>query len=209
MPFLFMGCWNRAGPARNHVAAALCDNPIENLVLGGDNIYPEKSVNTSGMKTKKYSRNVFDQGIAALKCKRILGTALGNHNISDRDILKTQMESLTSGQNYYIQNYPDVNLIFLDSNLSGKDATTMFAWLATELEKMDRNYFLIQHEPLLAFKKHKIHQYQQLAPLLDILIRRPPLAVLCADTHHYQQGVITYRGRNYSAICCWNRRCGT
>lgn len=200
LPFLFMGCWNRTGPARDCVARALRRNPITHLVLGGDNVYPTKSVDvTTGAKTKAYDMRVLEEGLAALHTKTILGTALGNHNISDPAIRKEQMKRLLPGSRdgatYYRLTHDDVDLVFLDSNLMETDPTDMLAWLVDTLRTRGATpYFLIQHEPVLAFKKHKRHQLKNAKALLDVLIHRPPIAILCADTHHYQHGIIEYKG---------------
>lgn len=199
LPFLFMGCWNRRGVARDRVLESVCADPCERFVLGGDNIYPEKSVSENGKKTKVYDRGVLTEGLGILGgCKTILGSALGNHNVSDPRLAKSQIGVLTpADQTYFVQDYSDVSLVFLDTNLSGTELETMLVWLSTELGRLQmagRTYYLIQHEPVIGFKKAGVQALLFGNQLLDVLVLYPPLAILCADTHHYQEGLITYKG---------------
>ncbi len=197
LPFLFMGCWNLPGAGRDRVTKAICEESIQHLVLGGDNVYPKKTEGANGKKSKVYHRDLLEEGLTALGCKTILGSALGNHNVADPAIAKRQIGALTpAGRTYFTQDYSDVSLLFLDTNVVGEAADEMFAWLSGELARLrtaKQTYYLIQHEPVLGFKKDKIHAYVLVRRLLESLIVYPPVAILCADTHHYQSGVLTYK----------------
>jgi hypothetical protein len=199
LPFLFVGCWNRPGPGRDSVLKAICDDPVPRLVLGGDNIYPEKTEvygeNGKKVKSKKYSANLLEDGLSKLGCKILLGSALGNHNVSSPEIAGRQIGRLTPpAQTYFKQSYADADLIFLDTNVEGAAVDTMLSWLSDQLAHTRKPYYIIQHEPVIGFKKDGIHALQFGVELMDVLITYPPRAILCADTHHYQYGVITHKG---------------
>ena len=89
VPFLFMGCWNEDDSPRVSVTKAIMENPIETLVLGGDNVYPYKMrIGSSTDFTKVYSQKTLMNGIHMLYGKDIYA-ALGNHNVGG-PMLKTQ-----------------------------------------------------------------------------------------------------------------------
>lgn len=192
-PFLFFGCWNRRGPGRDRVLEAVCADPIVNLVLGGDNVYPDKIKNASGNKTKKYNIELLKEGESKLGCKTVLSTALGNHNVSNEEIKSYQIGRWTPpGQSYFTKEFDDVTLIFLDTNTPlNKEWLTV---KVSECASKGKPYYVIQHEPLISAKKHKFQQLLDLESLCSVLIMYPPRAVLCADTHNYQHGIISYKG---------------
>jgi hypothetical protein len=191
-PFLFMGCWNQPGPARDAVAAAIQNRSEEMLVLGGDNIYPEK-FHRDGEKRKVYNTSVLDDGIELLGNKTIYAS-LGNHNVNVPEILDYEMEmSWVLPYSYYCAQFGDgYALVVLDTNLEGSDLTVMIDWFKTIQKKlMDLNipYYLVQHEPYASYKKGKKQVLLQGAALLES-ITYSPIAVLCADTHNYQRGTL-------------------
>jgi len=127
-PFIFVGCWNSKGRPRDAVIKAITESPIENVVLGGDNFYPEKKKNATGKKVKKYNSSLLTTPIFAKKQHVI--TALGNHNIDvgpDKngqivDILDLekayQKWNIPGGPPYFfIMRYKDVDLMILDTNI--------------------------------------------------------------------------------------------
>lgn len=195
IPFLFMGCWNRDDNPRNKVAKAIIENPIKTLILGGDNIYPEKiRIGKNTDFTKVYSMKTLMNGINMLYGKEIYAV-LGNHNIGG-PMLNTQltMKEWTMPDRYYSINFKDHSLIVIDSNLvTTPEYNTMRDWLKKQINILKSNsikYFYIQHEPFIAFKKNKKVVLPNTTELLNILADYSPIAILCADTHHYQKGVL-------------------
>jgi hypothetical protein len=199
VPFLFMGCWNEDDTPRASVAKAIRENPIKTLVLGGDNIYPKKiRVGNTTDFTKVYNIKTLMNGVHMLHSKNIY-TALGNHNISD-SVLKTELrlKEWTIPDRYYCINFKDYSLVVIDSNLiKGHEYVVMQEWLKktiSDLESKRKKYYYVQHDPFISFKKNKKTVLPKLSDLLGVLARYPPIAILCADTHNYQQGTLKISG---------------
>lgn len=196
VPFLFMGCWNEDDSPRVSVAKTIMKNPIETLVLGGDNVYPQKlRIGNATDFTKVYSQKTLLDGIHMLHGKDIYA-ALGNHNV-DGPMLKTQrsLSEWTMPDRYYCINFSDISLVVIDSNLIDEDETfnTMNKWLLDTVNKLKgegRKYYYVQHDPFIAFKKNKMSILSKLTEVLEVLAKYPPIAVLCADTHNYQKGTL-------------------
>lgn len=197
IPFLFMGCWNEDDSPRVSVAKAIMENPIETLVLGGDNVYPQKMrIGNSTDFTKVYSQKTLMNGIHMLHGKDIYA-ALGNHNVGG-PMLKTQrgLKEWTMPDRYYSVNFSDLSLVVIDSNLvDDEDAFgKMMLWLETTLgglKESGRQYYYVQHDPFISFGKTKMIVVPKLTDILSVLAKYPPIAVLCADTHNYQKGTLT------------------
>lgn len=193
IPFLFMGCWNRDQEPRTTVANAIRDNPIETLILGGDNVYPEKMrIGASTDFTKVYSLKTLMNGVHMLTGKDIYA-ALGNHNIGG-PMLNTQLglSEWNMPARYYCINFNDYSLIVIDSNLEADEYSVMYKWLSDKIKELNfskRQYYYVQHEPFIAFKKKKNFVFPKLE-LLTILAEYPPIAILCADTHNFQEGIL-------------------
>lgn len=196
IPFLFMGCWNEDDSPRVSVSKAIMENPIKTLVLGGDNVYPQKMrIGNSTDFTKVYSQKTLLNGVHMLYGKDIYA-ALGNHNV-DGPMLKTQrgLTEWTMPDRYYSVNFSDYTLVVIDSNLV-EDADKyiiMREWLEgklTELKELGKKYYYVQHDPFISFKKKKKTVFAKISELLGILSKYPPTAILCADTHNYQKGTL-------------------
>lgn len=200
-PFLFMGCWNNRGPARNAVVASINANSVKNLVLAGDNVYP---LSEDG---KKHQIAVFQEGMKMLESKRILLSALGNHNIVGTDKVVEGLSLEAAQRNvfgmapdaprYFCKRFSDnMAIVVLDSNImdDGAAVSTMAMALKEVLASLAASktrYYLVQHEPFAAYKKPgKNHILPNGDIILHILTRWLPVAVLCADTHNYQEGVL-------------------
>ena len=195
LPFLFMGCWNRDDSPRASVAKAITQNPIKTLILGGDNVYPEKiQIGKNTDFTKVYSMKTLMNGIHMLKGKDIY-SALGNHNIGG-PMLNTQLslKEWTIPDRYYCIHFKDYTLIVIDSNLvTTPQYGKMREWLkeqVLDLKTKSIKYFYVQHEPFMAFKKKKKVSLPYMEELLNILADYKPIAILCADTHNYQKGIL-------------------
>jgi hypothetical protein len=188
-----MGCWNRDQEPRTTVANAISNNPIKTLILGGDNVYPEKiRISTSTDFTKVYSLKTLMNGVHMLSGKDIYA-ALGNHNIGG-PMLNTQLglSEWTMPARYYCINFNDYSLIVIDSNLESDEYSVMYKWLSDKIKELNthkKQYYYVQHEPFIAFKKKKKFVFPKLE-LLTILTEYPPIAILCADTHNFQEGII-------------------
>ena len=196
VPFLFMGCWNEDDSPRVSVTKAIMENPIETVVLGGDNVYPYKMrIGNSTDFTKVYSQKTLLNGIHMLYGKDIYA-ALGNHNVGG-PMLKTQrgLKEWTMPDRYYSVNFSDLSLVVIDSNLIEEEAAynTMKEWLENTLGKLKaagRKYYYVQHDPFISFGKTKMIVFPKLADILSVLVEYPPIAILCADTHNYQKGTL-------------------
>jgi hypothetical protein len=192
-PFLFMGCWNQPGQARDAVAAAVRQRSEEMIVLGGDNIYPEKRLQDGAIR-KVYSIDVLDSGVDLLGTKTMYAS-LGNHNVAVPDILDHEMEMPWILPNsYYCARFSDdYALVVLDTNAEGKQFDAMISWfveIQTTLKEHNVPYYLVQHEPYASYKKGKQQVLRQGAAILEH-IDYAPLAILCADTHNYQRGYVS------------------
>ena len=261
-PFLFVGCWNSpynknatGDPFFKRVVAAINKEAgISRLVLGGDNIYPEK-VKAQGQEKKKkvYYVDKLIEGIRDITVPTIYA-ALGNHNIDQGDIEAYELNPKVGSRMYapykpapasagggaggaggggarwimpdynYVIPFTDYNLVVIDTN-AVEDEDRLEAlrlFLENTLAAMDKPYFLVQHEPFFSIRKNdveygeEIHGSMTPAALLDAFTRKDalqnhkkildtiiasghlPTAILCADTHNYQHGVITYRGTAFN-----------
>lgn len=198
-PFLFMGCWNKEGKPRNTVAAAIQEDDVETLILGGDNIYPEKIVRANGSKNSTYHLALLDDGLTRLD-KKTIYAALGNHNIVDPDVAAYELELpwILPGSYYSLEFADKYAIIVLNTNLiANPEFTDMMLWFSEtqrELQGKGIPYYLIQHEPFVSFKKEKIQMLLRGHDILEA-ITYPPIAILCADTHNYQKGPLTYKDR--------------
>lgn len=194
-PFLFFGCWNRVekpvGSPRDSVIEAVLRNPIHTVVLGGDNIYPTV---TEGSPEKKYRKDLLLEGIGLLASKRVYAS-LGNHNVKDPAIQAIEIGNpgWTLPSPYYSSYFSDgYALVVLDTNRV-EEPEPMIEWLREEIRKLqarDYKYYVVQHEPYASFKKNKIQRLPNATRFLHELLPYPPVAILCADTHNYQKGII-------------------
>lgn len=185
-PFLFVGCWNNRGAPRDIVATLINMSKVKNLVLAGDNVYP-----LSGTKT--HSANIFHEGMALFKDKRIFGV-LGNHNVKNAHVKEAEMayEGWTLPSNYYARIFADnYAIVVLDTNIVEDAAklAEMAAWLDSVLAFLRGSgikYYAVQHEPFSSYKKKKRPVLVGAAGILRSLAVYPPEAILCADTHNFQ-----------------------
>jgi hypothetical protein len=219
LPFIFVGCWNAKGAGRDAVIKAINRHPVTNLVLGGDNFYPTKKRTPAG-KIKSYDVRLLKPHLF----KKNVFTALGNHNIdvfktadgNKQEVLELEKKldwHIPAGPPYYyIVRYTDLDLMILDTNLcdpeyEDKEAfNTMMEWTQQYLVSKDehRQYYCVMHEPIISAKIKNskeasknssiIQELSKSRELLSVLTISPPIAILCADTHNYQQVFITYTG---------------
>jgi len=219
LPFIFVGCWNAKSAGRNAVIKAINHHPVTNLVLGGDNFYPTKKRTPAG-KIKSYDVRLLKPHLF----KKDVVTALGNHNIdvfkntdgNKQEILELEKKMdwhIPAGPPYYyIVRYTDLDLMILDTNLCDPDYedtsafNAMLEWMHNYLMSKEhhRQYYCVMHEPIISAKiknsKEKsenssiIQELYKSREILSILSSSPPIAILCADTHNYQQVFITYKG---------------
>ena len=202
VPFLFMGCWNRDSTARDSVTDAIRNNPIDKLILGGDNIYPTK-INGK----KHYNIELLKDGFNRLRGKEIY-TAIGNHNIGK--MLELELKMYNIPKTYYCIHFNDYALVVFDTNILEGGFKEMSEWLLhtiLSIQKSGKKYYYVQHEPFISFKKTKykngttkIHTYKKINDIFPILLQYPPIAILCADTHNYQQGSLTMNNKSILQI---------
>jgi hypothetical protein len=189
-----MGCWNTRGAPRNAVLDAVRDNAITNLVLAGDNVYPLK-------KDEPHQIAVFEEGIAGLGGKTIITSAFGNHNVKNAPMMAHQRAFFGRPAGtplYFCIEFNDVSLIVLDTNIMEDDAqrAEMAAFLTAQLAALPagKPYYIVQHEPFASYKKTKDPILPHGDEILTILATKPPIAILCADTHNYQEGILNVGG---------------
>lgn len=224
LPLAFVGCWNRElrtptgariedGP-RERVAAAIAAASPRTVILGGDNIYAPSVYDAATDKVTKgklYDEGAFENGATLYTSHPQVFVAVGNHNVDKEDttfnILEKEIATFTPERmpsTYYRRTFQDgLSIVVIDTNLvvpeREAEFQAMLAWLETVT---DRPYILVQHEPFASIAKVKdgVNIRKVLPRYKDILNRIflpkvvPPIAILCADTHNYQYGTITYNG---------------
>ena len=211
-PFVFFGCWNQPGSgtdlARDRVYEAVSSmRDIKAIVLGGDNVYPRPGdiVNESGkkVKNKKHEVEVFKEGIDKYKSlgKPII-TAFGNHNVEDTVVLEAQKTEFRLETTYFQRTFAGgVHIIVLDSNIMNKGPDdplypVMLDWFGSIVGSLPdgHTYYVVQHDPYFTARIKKgvpvINELLHSDTFLEIMFRRPPISILCADTHNYQYSTI-------------------
>jgi hypothetical protein len=204
LPFIFVGCWNEKGEPHIQMIDAIERSRINNLVLGGDNFYPEK-IGKGDDKVKTFNSGLLTTPIFA---KKHVVTALGNHNIESGmsktgehvDVLLLERAHQTwhipGGPPYYfIMRYNDVELMILDTNIIDDDEQFNEMIECIRSYNPTRPYYCVMHEPIFSAKqkikdgkiKSFYHQMTKGKEILEALCSKPPIAILCADTHNYHQ----------------------
>jgi hypothetical protein len=206
---------------RDLVAAAIRDSGLSTVILGGDNIYPPWLVAPDGIETIKltdrrpfrprYERGAFRRGARLYSTVPHLWVAIGNHNIdkaSEFDIYEEQRATfgpVSLPAPYYTRQFRDGRrIVVIDTNTvdAGREAdfTAMCDWLATVAQG---EYLLVQHIPFICLSSARRDGswsrpvLRRARELLDVFLRpgvTPPTAILCADTHNFQYGVVSYKG---------------
>ncbi len=212
-PFIFVGCWNQPGedgappPPRNTVVSAInsIKDEIQYIVLGGDNVYPKPTKpNPNGSKSKKtHELSVFTQGMELYTSigKPII-PAFGNHNI---DLLDKEMEYFKVSKTYGRYDFADnIHIFVLDTNIiidkekssaSSSAYDEMLHWFRTDVTSLPAShaYFVVQHDPYFTARVKKVNDLVNADLFLNVLFSRPPICILCADTHNYQHATIESR----------------
>jgi len=78
----------------------------------------------------------------------------------------------------------------------------MLGWLYETVQLFQVHaipYYLVQHDPIVSHKVAKkkntiVRCLDHGDRILDQMLKYPPLHILCADTHNYQEGEILYKG---------------
>jgi hypothetical protein len=211
-PFFFVGCWNKDSAGQLAVSNAMMTSlpRPQALFIGGDNVYPEKD--STGKKV--YSLNRLERGFRQMQSLNVpMYVALGNHNIVNSDILAREMSlPWIIPNNYYCIRFrrDKLQVIILDTNLYADNTYTEQArkqdnWLSSILSGSFYESIIIQHEPLVGYKKKKESTYVMLPNahrLISILLTAPkkPIAVLSADIHNYQDIVFQPTSSHVSQI---------
>jgi hypothetical protein len=205
-PFVFVGCWNQPGeegaasPPRDIVAAAITSikDDIQFVVLGGDNVYPKPTKpNPNGSKTKKkHEYSVFEEGMSLYTTigKPII-PAFGNHNVELIEKEKQYFKVSKTYDRYDFADNDNIHIFVLDTNIiiDKRDFyDEMLDWFRTQVSSLPagHEYFVVQHEPYFTARLKGTGELVNADPFLDVQFSRPPIAILCADTHHYQHATI-------------------
>jgi len=214
-----MGCWNNRSEGHAAVMEELRKRPEQVLILGGDNAYPDHNKHwdidyligemkrlPNKEKFAAFGNHNLDVGILE---RAELALHPTNHRWNMPD-------------NYYACMFTDgFAIIVLDTNCFNyyaneiltkppysldpkrlQFAEEMLRWLHETVQLLERRstpYYLVQHDPIVSHKADKkkrtivrcLHHGDR---ILDQLLRYPPLRILCADTHNYQEGDILYKG---------------
>ncbi len=211
-PFIFVGCWNKTGARAGSAQAAVMQGlraaakeaPL--LFLGGDNIYPDKWKDASGIKHKAFPVSRLNNMVASLPLNIDIYTAIGNHNINTPEIYAKEKELHNRGvwklpADYYCINFnDDWKVIVINTNLyysrkTGEQRIEQEKWLQNQVTD---KYILIMHEPLISFKNKSYQVLHNRDGLLQILYDMPPRIILCADTHNYQETLVELSPNQYS-----------
>lgn len=199
--FVFMGCWNKTGCAIESAEKAVLNHirlhhPTDILVLGGDNVYPEK---VDG--EKQYSEEKLKAGFACVKKAHsgILLVALGNHNVATPLLKSSALKQGLPGEPYALVVFSNKKaLLILDTN-----EALPLVWIAEALVYMQTRgiqYYIVQHEPLVGFKQKKVQVLKEADALLTVLTFYPPLLILAADVHNYQKLRIQFGGVDFIQV---------
>jgi hypothetical protein len=218
LPFIFVGCWNEKGDPHIQVIDAIERSRINNLVLGGDNFYPEK-IGKGDDKVKTFNRGLLTT--TPIFARKHVVSALGNHNIESGmgkngehiDVLSLEQAFQTwhipGGPPYYfIMRYNDVDIMILDTNIIDDDEKFNVMIECIRSYNPPKPYYCVMHEPIFSAKqkvkegkiKSFYHQMTKGKEILEALYSKPPVAILCADTHNYHQVDITYGGSTIKQI---------
>ena len=222
LPFIFVGCWNMKGAGRDAVIKAINNHPVTNLVLGGDNFYPTKKRTPAG-KIKSYDArllkpHMFNKDVVTALGNHNIDVFKDLHG-NKQEVLELEKAMgwriPTKPPYYYIVRYTDLDLMILDTNLcvpaeDNPESDDKFSTMVECIQQYfidnteNRPYYCIMHEPIISAKiknsKEKseessiIQELHKSRELLSVLSTSPPIAILCADTHNYQQVFITYNG---------------
>jgi len=204
LPFIFVGCWNEKGDPHVQVIDAIEQSRINNLILGGDNFYPEKT-GKGDDKVKTFNSGLLTTPIFA---RKHVVSALGNHNIESGmgktgdhvDVLSLEQAyqkwHIPGGRPYYfIMRYNDVDIMILDTNIIDDDEKFTVMIECIRSYNPPKPYYCVMHEPIFSAKqkikegqiKSFYHQMSKGREILEVLCSKPPVAILCADTHNYHQ----------------------
>jgi hypothetical protein len=195
--FVFMGCWNKTGCAPGSAQVDVIKTlqsrhgHVKTLVLGGDNVYPDKRDDK-----KHYSLNRMKTGF---ECIRHIGfgtmlVALGNHNVAVPELRDYALSQGLTGEPTSLVVFQNKRAILtLDTNDS-----MPFAWIAEALQYMKTHrieeYYVVMHEPVVGFKQKKVEVLREADALLAVLTPHPPLFLLTADVHSFQNVRIHFAG---------------
>jgi hypothetical protein len=203
-PFIFFGCWNQPGIGdlpRDRVFEAVSSmHDIKAIVLGGDNVYP-RPIPAGGKKTHEIA--VFKEGIDKyMSLGKPIIPAFGNHNVEDKHVLEEQKTVFHLTTTYFQRDFAGgVHIVVLDSNIINKGPSDpeykeMLDWFRSAIGSMpaDHKYYLVQHDPYFTARVKKgvpvINELLHSDIFLELMFARPPIAILCADTHNYQYSTI-------------------
>jgi len=196
-PFLFVGCWNNpATRDYERVFERIRADPITTLILGGDNIYPFKDEHGN----KRYNVDEVERGFEIIKQgKSLVYTAIGNHNVTNPDVLKKEKELYDLTSTYYCVHFSDgFSLIFLDTMLlineddeNTEDLQRMLDWLGGILST-DIRYYLIIHHPIVGLRGKGPWTLPNKNRLLSVLKDNLPISVFCSHLHLFQNGLIEF-----------------
>ena len=209
-PFLFMGCWNKNSDGHHAVMNAILKSPEPILILGGDNAYSDKKTN---IMNYQFVFGEFDK----LQAKEKF-VALGNHNLDNPTTLNREYAMHTNVQqrwnmpdNYYSYTFADNYAIIVldtspfhfwpDKSYSGINldfVADMMTWLLKTVkafQSTNTRYYLVQHDPIVSHKRDNVRYLQEGTQILDTIASYPPVAILCADTHNFQEGLLEFKGK--------------
>jgi hypothetical protein len=184
--------------------------PEDDAILKKIKKAKEKGEKWMGEKPPKHRVKTFTDGIASFAGFRLI-MALGNHNVENAPVRTAEEELLPFNHSYYVAEFEDAAIVVFDANILKGDEEFhgMKEWLSSVLSYLKgkgKAYYFVTHEPFGSFKKGK-HTIWGISKdsmgneatieagstpaILSTLQTHLPLAVLCADTHHYEEGVIS------------------
>lgn len=204
-PFVFFGCWNQPGAKgadltlpRDKVYEAVASmDDIKAIVIGGDNVYPRPL--PGGIKNKTHEVSVFMEGINKyLSLHKTIIPAFGNHNVEDHMVLEEQKKIFRVDNTYNSYEFAGgVHILVLDTNIiidgpANPAYQPMLDWFRLHIESLpvEHTYYVVQHDPYFTARKKGVAGLINADHFLDIMFARSPIAILCADTHHYQYSTI-------------------
>jgi len=212
-PFIFVGCWNNpyntlgegagaGGAAYRPVFDAINRDPATTLILGGDNIYPLK---VKGTNERSFNLGEVQKGFNSInkESKPTIFTALGNHNIGERDVLeKIRNLYKIPEKTYYSVDFTDATIVFLDTNIFKKSDFTddiyleMMHFVETTIDRLlaiRKPYYIVGHYPIAGIRYDDKYMLRGKHMLLQNMSKYPPIALLTSHLHIYQRGTIQYK----------------
>lgn len=191
---------------------------IQTIIIGGDNVYPRPGDKTKAHDPTVFDEGMSlytrlgkpivlafgNHNVVTYEAKKPKVRPENEDVVEIKSMLnyqRTRVGFVPEDKTYFVKSYAEgVDVVVLDTNIM--DDAEMLAWFDETVRHIlstGRQYYVVQHEPYFTaketekdgIKKQKFGSLTNGSAFLEIMFRYgAPIAVLCADTHYYQHGVI-------------------